>query len=113
MRTWLKNTGPFFGAADVVVLPYKSATQSGITAIAYHFGMPVITTDVGGLKESVQHERTGLVVDAPSAEAIAQGIRTFFDGDRAGRFRTNIAALREELSWKRFADGLVWFAGSL
>ncbi|MFW5663128.1 MAG: glycosyltransferase, partial [Bacteroidota bacterium] len=50
----------FFGAADVCLLPYKSATQSGITGIAYHFDLPVIATDVGGLKETVKDMETGI-----------------------------------------------------
>ena len=102
----------FFGAADVVVLPYKSATQSGITAIAYHFGVPVIATDVGGLKEALNNGRTGILVPEVSASAVEAGIKQFFDRDPTA-LRANIAALREELSWKRFADGLVEFAQQL
>lgn len=103
----------FFSAADAVVLPYKSATQSGITAIAYHFGTPVIATDVGGLKESVEHDRTGLIVPLPEAGAIAEAISGFHTSGRASAYRARIAELREELSWKRFADHLVAFASSL
>ena len=102
----------FFGAANAVVLPYRSATQSGITAIAYHFGIPVIATDVGGLKEALNDGRTGILVPEVSASAIAAGVKQFFDQD-ASTLRANIAALREELSWKRFAKGLVEFAGDL
>lgn len=103
----------FFSAADAVVLPYKSATQSGITAIAYHFGTPVIATDVGGLKESVEHDRTGLIVSEPEAGAIAEAIAGFHASGRASAYRARIAELREELSWKRFADQLAAFASSL
>lgn len=103
----------FFSAVDAVVLPYKSATQSGITAIAYHFGTPVLATDVGGLKESVEHDRTGLIVPAPEAGAIAEAIAGFHASGRASSYRARIAELREELSWKRFADQLVTFASSL
>jgi glycosyltransferase involved in cell wall biosynthesis len=102
----------FFSAADVVVLPYKSATQSGITAIAYHFAKPVIATDVGGLKEVVEHERTGIIVQ-PDPSAIAAGIRHFFDTNAAARFAPHIERMREELSWTRFTEKLVQFAGSL
>lgn len=103
----------FFSAADAVLLPYKSATQSGITAIAYHFGTPVIATDVGGLKESVEHDRTGLVVERPEASAIAQAITRFHAEGKAAAYRARIAALQDELSWKRFADQLVAFASTL
>jgi glycosyltransferase involved in cell wall biosynthesis len=103
----------FFSAADAVVLPYRSATQSGITAIAQHFGVPIITTDVGGLKEGVEHGRTGLLVPTVSAEALAAAIRTFFDASDPHAFRANIAALRAERSWAHFAKGLVDFARTL
>lgn len=102
----------FFSAADAVVLPYRSATQSGITAIAYHFGVPVVATDVGGLKEALNDGRTGIVVPEASASAIAAGVKELFDGDPS-TLRANIAALREELSWDRFAKGLVEFAREL
>lgn len=102
----------FFSAADAVVLPYKSATQSGITAIAYHFATPIIATDVGGLKEIVHDGRTGVIVPQANVAAIAEGIQRFFTLDR-GAITVNIAQLKEELSWKRFADQLVDFARSL
>lgn len=102
----------FFSAADVVVLPYRSATQSGITAIAYHFATPIIATDVGGLKEIVHDGRTGVIVPQANVAAIAEGIQRFFTLDR-GAITVNIAQLKEELSWKRFADQLVDFARSL
>ncbi|QQR88104.1 MAG: glycosyltransferase [Flavobacteriales bacterium] len=103
----------YFSAADCLVLPYRTATQSGVTAIAFHFGVPVIATDVGGLAETVMHERTGLMVPRPDADAIAQGLKTFFEGDRSQRMRDNFDAVRNELSWARFADGLVTFAKGL
>ncbi|MCC6839889.1 MAG: glycosyltransferase [Flavobacteriales bacterium] len=102
----------FFSAADAVVLPYRSATQSGITAIAHHFGVPVVATDVGGLREALGDGRTGVLVPVPGAHAIATGIRQLFD-QGTGPFRENIAALRDARSWKRFAAGLVDFAVSL
>ncbi|MCL4281427.1 MAG: glycosyltransferase [Flavobacteriales bacterium] len=102
----------FFSAADAVVLPYRSATQSGITAIAHHFGVPVVATDVGGLQETIRDGKTGVLVSSPSPEAIAQGIERLFSMDR-GTVHAGIAALRDELSWKRFADTLVEFTRSL
>ncbi len=102
----------FFGAADAVVLPYRSATQSGITAIAQHFCTPIIATDVGGLKEGVADGVTGIVVSVAEAGAIAEGIQRFFAGD-AQVFRRHMEAQREQLSWKRFSDQLVTFASSL
>lgn len=103
----------FFSAADVVVLPYKSATQSGITSIAYHFELPLIATDVGGLKESITHEKTGLIVPESTSEKILESIRQYYEGNRQENFRTNILALKEELSWKNFADELIRFSKTL
>lgn len=68
----------YFGAADCVVQPYKTATQSGISQMAYFFEKPMIVTNVGGLPEIVHHEKTGYVV-ATNAEAIAQAIADFYN----------------------------------
>lgn len=103
----------YFSAADVVVLPYRNATQSGITAIAQHFEVPVIATDVGGLKELVAHERTGLIVPTADPAAIAASIQAFFNGGMAAAMRANIAALKQELSWERFAKEVLRFAAGL
>ena len=73
----------------------------------------MIATDVGGLKESVEHDRTGLIVPRPEAGAIAETLVAFHTGGRVPAYRARIAKLREELSWKRFADQLVAFASSL
>lgn len=102
----------FFGAADAVVLPYKSATQSGVTAIALHFGVPVVATDVGGLREMVRTGQTGVLVPGVDAYAVQNGIEALFSIDPM-ELRRGIAALREELTWARFAQGLVEFARSL
>lgn len=102
----------FFSAADAVVLPYRSATQSGITAVACHFGVPVVATDVGGLREALFNGRAGVLVHQVSAAAVADGIRRLFEADPRS-FGSGMAQLRDELSWARFAQGLVDFAGSL
>lgn len=96
----------FFSAADACVLPYKSATQSGITSIAYHFELPMIATDVGGLKEMVLDEKTGIIVHVPKAEAIAEGIRNFFDIE-SKQFASHIAEKKQELSWESFAESIL------
>ena len=102
----------FFSAADAVVLPYKSATQSGVTAIAFHFGVPVVATDVGGLREALDDGRAGVLVSEATGPAVAEGIARLFELDLV-RLRQHITDLREELSWKRFAGGLVEFAKAL
>ncbi|MFN5633606.1 MAG: glycosyltransferase, partial [Flavobacteriia bacterium] len=68
------KVGFYFSASDVCVLPYRSATQSGIISISKHFEIPVIATDVGGLKESISHGKTGLMVDRAEPQLIAESI---------------------------------------
>jgi glycosyltransferase involved in cell wall biosynthesis len=73
------DVAAFFGAADVVVQPYVSATQSGVAQIAFHFDTPMIVTDVGGLAEVVPHEHAGLVVPPGDPQALAVAIIHFFE----------------------------------
>lgn len=102
----------FFSAADAVVLPYRSATQSGITAIAHHFGVPVVATDVGGLREALDDGRAGVLVPTVSARGVEAGIHQLFDQDLE-KVRDGMTGLRDELSWTRYAASLVEFARSL
>lgn len=95
----------FFSAADVVVQPYKSATQSGVTQIAYHFEKPMIVTDVGGLAEIVPDGKVGYVVK-PEPEAVADGIVKFFDGD-TGRFAEGIKSEKQKYSWRRMIKTII------
>jgi glycosyltransferase involved in cell wall biosynthesis len=73
-----EDVGKYYQAADVVILPYRSATQSGILNVAYGFYKPVIVTDVGGLAEFVDEGKTGFVVKPNSSDAIADGVNKFF-----------------------------------
>lgn len=96
----------YFAAADVVVLPYRSATQSGIAQIAYRFGRPVIATSVGGLPESIDDGRTGLLVPARDLQALAQAIDRYFDESMEQRLA---AAIREDagrFSWDRVIEAI-------
>ncbi len=102
-----------FKAADVVVLPYRSATQSGVTHAAYALGVPVITTDVGGLAETVQPGRSGLVVPPGDPPALAEAIVRFFAEGLAPRLRAGVAALRQAHSWEALADRTVELIDSL
>ncbi|MDR2835391.1 MAG: glycosyltransferase [Bacteroidales bacterium] len=103
----------FFSAADVCVLPYKSATQSGIISIAYHFGLSIIATDVGGLKESVIDGETGIIVPKPEVDDIITGIYRFFEQGMFEKFAKNILTLKQQLSWENFAQTIVDFSKSL
>lgn len=82
----------YFGAADLIVQPYRSATQSGVTQVAFHFEKPMLVTNVGGLGEIVHHGKMGYAVD-PSPEAIAASIDDFYSCDRSEAF---ISYLRQE-----------------
>lgn len=103
----------YFSASDVCVLPYKSATQSGITAIAHHFDLPIIATDVGGLKESIHHESNGLIVPKSEPKAIAESITRYFDEDLKEGMSEKIAEEKKENSWENFAEKLLEFTNQL
>jgi glycosyltransferase involved in cell wall biosynthesis len=96
-----------FKAADVVVLPYRSATQSGVTHVAYALGLPVIITDVGGLGETVRHGETGLVVPPEDPAALGEAVVRFFAEDLGPRLRASVAALRGAHSWEALAEQVI------
>jgi len=89
----------YFSAADLVVLPYVSATQSAIVQIAYRFNKPVITTNVGGLPDVVENEKTGLVVEPRNSDAIADAIISYFDDGKEATFVENIKKVKTKFSW--------------
>ncbi|MGN1220833.1 MAG: glycosyltransferase [Candidatus Cryptobacteroides sp.] len=100
----------FFSAADVAVLPYRSATQSGISSVAYHFEIPMIVTDVGGLRETVGDSGTGIVAPECTPEAIRHEIERYFAAPQLKQsFITNIRKEKERLSWKNFSEQLIDF----
>lgn len=107
------QVGKFFSAADVCVLPYKSATQSGIISISKHFEIPVITTNVGGLQESFEHQKTGLLVRDVHPESIKNAIEEFFETDLKFSAAGFIRQENERNSWSSFANRLMDFAKSL
>lgn len=88
----------YFGAADMVVQPYKSATQSGVTQIAFHYNKPMLVTDVGGLGEIIPHGKVGYVVN-PGPEAITEAIFDFYKNDRNDYFTGNVIFEKEKFSW--------------
>ena len=90
----------YFAAADLVVLPYISATQSGIVQIAYGFEKPVVVTEVGGLPDVVQDHRTGYVVPKENADAIAKAVTDFFRKDRDIPWTEYIREQAGEFSWE-------------
>jgi glycosyltransferase involved in cell wall biosynthesis len=104
----------YFSAADVAVLPYRSATQSGISSISYHFEVPMIVTDVGGLKETIGNRGTGLVASEGTPDTIRTEILRYFSDPRIKEECVrNIRLEKERLSWKTFARKLTDFIGQL
>ena len=101
----------YFLAADLAVLPYVSATQSGIVQIAYNYDLPVVTTDVGGLPEVVRDGETGFVVPPADPAALAAAVTRFFREDRAAAFAAAVAREKERYSWDRMAEAVERLAG--
>jgi glycosyltransferase involved in cell wall biosynthesis len=96
----------YFCAADAVVLPYLSATQSGIAQIAYNFDKPVIATNVGGLAEVVLHEQTGFLVPPNEPRALAEAIRRFYREQRENEFSENVKIEKRNYSWERVVEAI-------
>ncbi len=94
----------YFSVASLVVQPYRSATQSGVTQVAYQFNKPMVVTDVGGLAEIVPDGKCGYVV-APQPEAIAKAIIDFFSDDEE-RFRPGLEEQKKFYSWDRLTEAL-------
>ena len=92
------EVGKYFSAADVVVLPYKTASQSGIVQIAYHFDTPVIVSNVGGLPEIVDEGKTGYCVE-PNSNAFAKAIKAFYENDNISEMNSNISQYKSQFSW--------------
>jgi D-inositol-3-phosphate glycosyltransferase len=95
----------YFGAADLVVQPYKSATQSGISQVAYHFGKPMVVTPVGGLPEIVPHGKAGYVVPGQPGD-IAAAIADFFENSRAEELSRGVASEKGRFTWEAMVKGL-------
>lgn len=104
----------YFSAADLAVLPYRSATQSGISSVSYHFDVPMIVTDVGGLKETIGERKTGIVAQDQSPDAIRNEIiRYFSDPELQAECKRNICLEKDRLSWKTFTEKLEDFIKNL
>ena len=96
----------YFAASDLVVLPYESATQSGIVQIAYGFERPVVATNVGGLPDVVLHEKTGYLVPPRDPKALAEAVVRFFEEQKAEEFAGNIRREAARYSWDRMRENI-------
>lgn len=102
-----------FSASDVLVLPYKSATQSGVVALAYQMEIPMIATNVGALGSTIESSGTGLVVPTASPSDVAQGVRDFFASGDINNFRKNLIKEKKRLSWDNFVLSIESFFSQL
>ena len=99
----------YFSACDVVVLPYKSATQSGIVQIANNFNKPMISTNVGGLDEVIKNNETGYLVEKENPQQLADAILKYYSENKEKEFSDNIRNERNKYSWSEFVKGMMEF----
>lgn len=97
----------YFAASDLIVLPYESATQSGIVQIAYGFEKPVIATNVGGLPEVIADGKTGYIVEPKNPKALAEAVIHFFDENKSEEFTENVRKEAYRYSWDRMNEVVV------
>ncbi len=102
----------YFCAADLIVQPYKHATQSGVTQVAYHFNKPMVVTNVGGLAELVPDGEVGYVV-APEPQPIAAAILDFYNSDIVRKLEQNIKLHKQRFSWASFTQNIYRLADSV
>lgn len=95
----------YFCAADLLVQPYKTATQSGVTQIGYHFNKPMLVTRVGGLAEIISDRKSGYVVE-PRPEAIADAIVDFYEAERRSDFEMETTRLKQKFSWAAMTSAI-------
>lgn len=95
-----EEVGKYFLSSDVVVLPYRSATQSGIAQLAFSFDKPVITTRVGGLAEVVKDNENGFLVEPDAPEALSRAVVRYFNEDHKERFTNAIRQEKQKYSWE-------------
>lgn len=98
----------FFSVADAVVQPYKSATQSGITQVAYHFEIPMIVSNVGGLPEIVPHGLAGMVVD-PDANSFSDAINLFYEKNLKEPYLEGVRSEKKQYEWEYFVSEAIQF----
>lgn len=98
-----KDVKSYFSLADIVAQPYRSATQSGVSQIAYHYENPMLVTDVGGLAEIVPHQKVGYVVDVDPKQ-IADALYDFFANNRSEEFVANIKEEKKKYAWSLMTE---------
>lgn len=107
-----KHVTRYFSACDMVVQPYKSATQSGVTQIGYHFEKPMLVTNVGGLAEIIPDKVIGYVTE-PNKESIADALVDFYTNSRKPTFEKNIVEEKKKFSWEKMVDAFMQIDGEI
>lgn len=101
-----EEVSTFFSAADLVVLPYRTATQSGIVQVAYAFEVPIVVSAVGGIPEMVDDGESGLLVPAERPGDLAEAIDRFFAEDLSEHLKAGIRRKRESFRWDRVVEAI-------
>ena len=96
----------YFSSADLVALPYRTATQSGVTQVSFHFEVPTLVTNVGGLGEIIPDNVAGYVVE-PNGKAIADGIKDYFENNRMHAFTEGMIKEKQKYDWKIFVNEVI------
>lgn len=96
----------YFSAADIVALPYRSATQSGVTQVSFHFEVPTLVTNVGGLGEIIPHIVAGYVVE-PKPQAIASSLEDYFENKKEQAFTEGMKQEKQKYEWSIFVNEII------
>ena len=96
--------------SDLLVLPYNSASQSGVLAQAWQYNLPSIVTKVGGLPEYVDHGQSGYVVESNDTNELKQKIIHFFESDNYASMSKYISLNKEKFSWDNYVKGIMELA---
>lgn len=96
----------YFGAADLIVQPYKTATQSGVTQVAFHFEKPMLVTNVGGLGEIVHDHQMGYACE-PKPEAIAVDLLDYYQNNRQKAYTTYLKKEKTKYAWSNMTEAYI------
>jgi glycosyltransferase involved in cell wall biosynthesis len=103
----------YFSAADVCVLPYRSATQSGITATSFFYELPIIATNVGDFHESIGKPELGLVIEEPHVALLKNALCEYFTAGKKEFYQSNIRKHKVLNSWESYSNMLISFSKSI
>ena len=96
----------YFGAADLIVQPYKTATQSGVTQVAFHFEKPMLVTNVGGLGEIVHDHKMGYASE-PKAESIAEDLLDYYQNERQAAYTAYLQKEKTKYAWSNMTKAFI------